>query len=291
VVYGEGTTWVFRAAPLLVTAATVGAVLLLPSRLGRALGFRYDLVLFAYLLGAARFATVLAALDTGSSFEGMGASRELLYGTLAEPALFLTLLCWSRIRARSRCRGYWAWRPPRSRRDGTGNGHAVRSAAGRVRARAVRRSQHALELTMVHEVMILDHSGPDLALLQYSGLAQVLGGGSAGGGPGAAGKRNIALAAGAALVDRLARWPCWSEWSNPPWRACGWRAPRSSWSAASLLAVLRCSSGWARRHEWTIRRAAGGGAAARLRDAGVQPPDHIDQAGGRAGSFDLASCH
>ena len=61
------------------------------------LRFAGDLVLVAYLLGAARFFTVIAALDTGSAFEGMGASREVLFSALAEPALFLAFLALAKL--------------------------------------------------------------------------------------------------------------------------------------------------------------------------------------------------
>src|SRR5207247_7725602 len=96
-VYSRTTTVVFRGGPIVALAATLVAGLLVP--LGRdapPIAFAGDMVLFAYLLGLARFATVLAALDTGSSFEGMGASREVTYSALVEPTLFLCLLVFAR---------------------------------------------------------------------------------------------------------------------------------------------------------------------------------------------------
>ncbi len=172
-VYGSGITWVFRASSPIVLAATVVALLLLPFGGWVApLGFRYDLVLFAYLLAAARFATVMGALDTGSSFEGMGASRELLYGALAEPALFLALLVLVSDKGALSLSGLL----------GAATGQALRAPAALVLVVAslfvVLLAENArvpfddptthLELTMVHEVMILDHSGPDLAMVQYA---------------------------------------------------------------------------------------------------------------------------
>ncbi|HTL05957.1 MAG TPA: NADH-quinone oxidoreductase subunit H, partial [Gemmatimonadales bacterium] len=90
VVYSRTTTLVFRVAPVVVLATVLLAALLLPLD-GRAalLGFPGDLVAFAGLLALGRFALVLAALDTGSSFEGMGASREATIAAFAEPALLL----------------------------------------------------------------------------------------------------------------------------------------------------------------------------------------------------------
>src|SRR5690606_34122666 len=92
-VYSRDTTWVFRAGPL-ISALTAGAALFLIPAAGLAapVAFAGDFLLLAYLLALGRVFIVLAALDTGSSFEGMGAGRELLVSTLAEPALFLVLL-------------------------------------------------------------------------------------------------------------------------------------------------------------------------------------------------------
>src|SRR5438445_11736581 len=97
-VFSTTTTWVFRAGPVvgLVTAAI--AVLLVPLADSSApISFTGDLILFAYLLGLGRFFTASAALDTGSSFEGMGAAREVTFACLAEPALFLGLLVLAKL--------------------------------------------------------------------------------------------------------------------------------------------------------------------------------------------------
>jgi len=174
-VYSRGTTWVFRAAPVIVLATTISAVLLLPfAGWSAPLAFRYDLVLFAYLLGAARFALLLGALDTGSSFEGMGASRELLYACLAEPALFLALLAMVSDSGALSLTGLLAAAPPVA----ATLRHPAATVLIAVTLFVVLLAENArvpfddpsthLELTMVHEVMVLDHSGPDLALLQYA---------------------------------------------------------------------------------------------------------------------------
>src|SRR5438067_9592748 len=78
-VYSRTTTWIFRAGPIVGLAAVVAAMALV--------AFPGDSILFAYLLGLMRFFTMIAALDTGSSFEGMGASREVQFSALIEPAL------------------------------------------------------------------------------------------------------------------------------------------------------------------------------------------------------------
>jgi len=86
-VYSQTTTWIFRIAPIVGLVS----VMITAYIISGALSFDGDIILFVYLLGLMRFFTIIAALDTGSSFEGMGASREAWFGLLAEPALFLAL--------------------------------------------------------------------------------------------------------------------------------------------------------------------------------------------------------
>ncbi len=91
-VYSRTTTWLFRAGPIVGLAAALTAALLMPLGSFPALiAFPMDFLLFAGLFGLMRFFTVAAALDTGSSFEGMGASREVFFSALAEPALLVAL--------------------------------------------------------------------------------------------------------------------------------------------------------------------------------------------------------
>ena len=172
-VYSTVTTWIFRAGPVVTLAALLVAGLLLP--LGGGLpapaAFPGDVVLFAYLLGAARFATVLAALDTGSSFEGMGASREVTFSALAEPALFLS------IAGLALASGTLSWTTMLSGQMAAWHlfGPAFAMLIGALILVALAENSRIpfddpnthLELTMVHEVMVLDHSGPDLALILY----------------------------------------------------------------------------------------------------------------------------
>ena len=97
-VFSTTTTWVFRAAPLVTLTATLLAGLLLPlGRFGAPIHFTGDLILFAYLFGLARFFTTTAALDTGTSFEGMGAAREVTFACFSEPALFLAFLVLAKL--------------------------------------------------------------------------------------------------------------------------------------------------------------------------------------------------
>lgn len=172
-VYSRTTTWVFRAGPVVGLAAVLTTTLLLPLGDVRApLAFSGDLVLFAYLLGLMRFVIVLAALDTGSSFEGMGASREVWVSALAEPALLLALAALARLTHSLSLSDIFAnlgaahWLQ-------TGPVLALVLAALIVvvlaeNARIPVDDPHThLELTMIHEVMVLDHSGPDFAFILY----------------------------------------------------------------------------------------------------------------------------
>ncbi len=173
-VFSRTTTWVFRAAGPVVLATTLGALTLLPAGgIPALLPFHGDFLLLVYLLALGRFASILAALDTGSSFEGMGASREAAFGALAEPAVLLGLAAAIRATGELSLTGITA-------SAGSGGWKASSPALLLVVVSmlAVFLAENAripvddpnthLELTMIHEVMILDHSGPDLALLEYA---------------------------------------------------------------------------------------------------------------------------
>ena len=171
VVYSRTTTWVFRAGPVVGLAAVATAGLLMAfGGAPAALSFGGDFVLFAYLLGLARFMTVLAALDTGSSFEGMGAAREVTFSSLAEPALFLCLVTLARATGSISLSGMLgpalplAWGRAAPALLLAAIALFVVALAENSRIPVDDPNTH-LELTMIHEVMVLDHSGPDLALL------------------------------------------------------------------------------------------------------------------------------
>jgi formate hydrogenlyase subunit 4 len=172
-VYSRSTTWVFRAGPVVSLATVLCAGLILPlTSSASPLGFAGDVIAFAYLLALGRFFTMAAALDTGSSFEGMGASREAAFSAFGEPALFLSLaiICipagTSTFAAAFNALPWATW----------GFSHPTYLAAA-IALFAVLLAENSripiddpnthLELTMIHEVMVLDHGGPDLALVLY----------------------------------------------------------------------------------------------------------------------------
>ncbi len=167
------TTWVFRAGPVVSLVVLIAAALLLPLD-GHAAPahFAGDLVAFAALLALGRFALVLAALDTGSSFEGMGASREVTFATFAEPALFLCFVALLLATGEPTLSGMLgppllaAWRHAAPSLALIGIAMFVLLLVENSRVPADDPATH-LELTMVHEVIVLDHSGPDLAIVLY----------------------------------------------------------------------------------------------------------------------------
>jgi formate hydrogenlyase subunit 4 len=173
-VFSTTTTWVFKAGPIvgLVTAAL--AVLMIPLANSIApISFKGDLILLVYLMALSRFFTASAALDTGSPFEGMGAAREVTYAALAEPALFFGLLVLAKLSGElrlasmlgSNLAGHWL--------TNTGSlalvllSWCIVLLVENCRIPFDDPNTH-LELTMIHEVMVLDHSGPAFGMILYA---------------------------------------------------------------------------------------------------------------------------
>lgn len=172
-VYSRTTTWVFRAGPMTGLGAVVCALALTPAgRISAPASFEGDLVVLVGLLALGRMATVLAALDTGSSFEGMGASREAMFAVFIEPGLLLALAACLRVtRTVSLSAATTATTPDLWLVQGGPLALAVGALvivllAENSRVPVDDPATH-LELTMIHEVMVLDHGGPDFAFIQY----------------------------------------------------------------------------------------------------------------------------
>lgn len=173
-VYSPATGFVFWLAPVVYLASTVAAMLLVPvGDFSAVLAFNGDIVLFCYLLALGRVMLILAAMETGSSIDGMGASREALYGALLEPALFLVAGTLALVSDSLSFSQVFA---------GVGSGtpemvvvmvlvmyalfKIMLVEAGRI---PVDDPRTHLELTMIHEAMVLDYSGFDLALITLAG--------------------------------------------------------------------------------------------------------------------------
>jgi formate hydrogenlyase subunit 4 len=163
----------FVAGPVVAWIAVLLAGLLLPlGPLGKAMGFRGDIILLIYLLALARFSTAWAALETGSAFEGMGAAREVSYAVISEAAVIMAVLTLS-VQSGSLTLG--AMLAP------AGGAGVVLLAAGlfivllaeNCRVPFDDPNTH-LELTMIHEVMVLDHSGPPLAVILHGAAMKLL---------------------------------------------------------------------------------------------------------------------
>ena len=173
-VYSTTTTALFRIAPCVYLGAAVVAFLFIPvADLEPILSFHGDIILVAYLLALSRVALILAAMDTGSSFEGMGAAREALYGALVEPALMMAMATLALF-----C-GYSSFADIFSTAQELDMNLTVVLLlvayvfviilfieAGRV---PVDDPKTHLELTMIHEVMCLDYSGVDMAMIHIAG--------------------------------------------------------------------------------------------------------------------------
>jgi formate hydrogenlyase subunit 4 len=173
-VYSTTTTAIFRLGPLINLGAVLAALLFVPLGNTPALvHFSGDFFLAAYLLAMGRFASILAALDTGSSFEGMGASREATYAAMAEPVLLVglvplgmtvqsfTLSTMLAPFTPNAWQQYW----PVFILLGLAFFLVLLTENSRI---PVDDPNTHLELTMIHEVMILDHGGVDLAVIEFA---------------------------------------------------------------------------------------------------------------------------
>jgi formate hydrogenlyase subunit 4 len=172
-VYSKTTSFIFQVAPSIYFASVLMAILVIP--LGQYKGiisFDGDFVFFAYVLGMGKFFSIISALDTGSSFEGMGASREALFSMFAEPAFFILMGSFVLLTGHTSFQQIFA-----SLHFGSYISYILGVLATFVlmMITIVENSRMPfddpnthLELTMVHEVMILDNSGFDLGLILYA---------------------------------------------------------------------------------------------------------------------------
>lgn len=163
----------FIAGPAVAWVAVLGAALLLPlGPAGVALSFRGDVILLVYLLAVARFCTAWAAMETGSAFEGMGSVREVSYAVLAEAALITAVLALS-VHTGSITLATMLAPAAGAGAVLLGAGLFLVLLAENCRVPFDDPNTH-LELTMVHEAMILDHSGPPLAAILHGASVKLL---------------------------------------------------------------------------------------------------------------------
>jgi len=179
VVLAESSSWLFRAAPYLIFAATWVATALVPTfATGLMFSWSADLIAIIALLGSARFFLALAGMDVGTSFGGIGSSREVMIATLAEPALLMIVFSLALLAGStqlSTIAGYML---------SSNVGLRVTLALSLVSLIMVAIAENAripvdnpathLELTMVHEAMVLEYSGRHLAVIELASQLQLL---------------------------------------------------------------------------------------------------------------------
>ena len=177
-IYSTKAGMISRLAPVIVWSTVAFAALLLPIGQPAVISFPGDIILFAYLLALGRFFQILAALDVGSSFEGMGASREARFAVFAEPIFFFTIGSLAIVTRHYSFESMFAsisWNDPF---------FLVFVSVGLLSLFFLMMAECSrmpvddpnthLELTMIHEVMILDASGFDLMLYQYAASVKLL---------------------------------------------------------------------------------------------------------------------
>src|SRR5674476_284626 len=172
-VYSKTTSFIFQVAPSIYFASIIMAILVIPfGQYKGIISFDGDFVFFAYVLGTGKFFSIISALDTGNSFEGMGASREALFSMFAEPAFFILMGSLALLTGHTSFQQIFA-----SLHFGSYISYilGVMATFVLVMITLVENSRMPfddpkthLELTMVHEVMILDNSGFDLGLILYA---------------------------------------------------------------------------------------------------------------------------
>ncbi len=172
-VYSETSSFVFQIAPSIYFASVLMAIMVIP--FGKSEGiisFDGDFIFFAYILALGKFFSIISAMDTGSSFEGMGASREALYSLLVEPAFFILMGSFALFTGHTSFHDIFI-----SLHFGSYVAYALGCLATFVlimiamienSRMPIDDPKTHLELTMIHEVMILDNSGFDLGLILHA---------------------------------------------------------------------------------------------------------------------------
>ena len=172
-VYSETSSFVFRIAPTIYFSSVFVAMLVVPFGQSKGvISFNGDFIFFAYVLGLGKFFSIIGAMDTGSSFEGMGASREALFSMLVEPAFFILLGSFALFTGQTSFHEIFSTLHYGSQISYLLGGLAsfvlVLIAMIENSRMPIDDPKTHLELTMVHEVMILDNSGFDLGTIMYT---------------------------------------------------------------------------------------------------------------------------
>lgn len=178
-VVAHNASWLFRVAPYLIFAATWVAAALVPTfASGLQFSWTADLIAIIALLGSARFFQALAGMDVGTSFGGIGSSREMMIASLAEPAMLLTVFTISLVAGSTQLSTVAAFMasPQVGLRISLGLALValiIIALAENARIPVDNPSTH-LELTMVHEAMVLEYSGRHLAMIEFASALKLL---------------------------------------------------------------------------------------------------------------------
>lgn len=180
-VYSTSTSFVFKLGPVVGFCTSLMMLLFFPlAGIEPIFSFHGDVLILFYLMGLGRFFTILAALDTASPFEGMGAAREAFFSTLAEATVFCILILFFRLTGSMSFAEFFSG----NNSLGLFGEYGPLLILVVVALYIVMLTENSrvpvddpathLELTMIHEVMILDHSGPDLALIEMGAWFKLL---------------------------------------------------------------------------------------------------------------------
>ena len=178
-VYSKTTSWVFKITPIIMFSSVIFVALFVPLSTGEPIiNIPFSFIVFSYVLGLSKFFSLISALDTGSSFEGMGASREACFSTIVEPAFFVAM---GSIAALTGFYGFEGFKQIISNSGAYGiliisfltATLFIMLLIECCRVPVDDPNTH-LELTMIHEVMVLDNSGVDLALITWASAIKML---------------------------------------------------------------------------------------------------------------------
>ena len=179
-VYSRSTTFIFKLGPMVSLGAAATALLFLPIA-GHApvVSFDGDVIFILYLLGLARFFTIAAAMDTASPFEGMGAAREAYFPIICEASMFMILILFYRLTGDLNLAAYFSGAQPLGFWQTAGSpmlfivfAFFIILLTENARVPVDDPATH-LELTMIHEVMVLDHSGPDFGFIEMGAFLKL----------------------------------------------------------------------------------------------------------------------
>ncbi|MBL0712469.1 MAG: NADH-quinone oxidoreductase subunit H [Desulfosarcina sp.] len=179
-VYSTSTTIIFKLGPMVSLGAALTVLMFLPiAGQPPIFAFKGDVILLLYLLGLGRFFTIAAAMDTASPFEGMGAAREAYFPIICEATLFMVLILFYILTGELSLSGYFSAGQPAGLWQTAGPpllfvilALFIVLLTENSRVPVDDPATH-LELTMIHEVMVLDHSGPDLAFIELGSFLKL----------------------------------------------------------------------------------------------------------------------